>query len=87
MSPANFDEIRVWRPGQARLPRHVVEPNRDSYTWRPQIQIPASKEFCLGLFKSLIMGRVDGSIPNPEKVLLDSFEQYLKGKVSPSRSC
>jgi integrase len=28
------------------------------------------------------MGKVDGSIPNPESVLLDAFEEYLKDKVS-----
>jgi integrase len=29
------------------------------------------------------MGKLNGSIPNPETVLLDAFEAYLKGKVSP----
>ncbi|HUW48832.1 MAG TPA: hypothetical protein VMW36_08850, partial [Patescibacteria group bacterium] len=28
------------------------------------------------------MGKVDGSIPNPEEVLLRSFEKYLESKVS-----
>jgi len=28
------------------------------------------------------MGKVDGSIPNPQTVLLNSFDAYLKGKVS-----
>jgi len=28
------------------------------------------------------MGKIDGSIPNPEKVFLDAFGEYLKGKVS-----
>jgi integrase len=35
------------------------------------------------LFKSLIMGKVDGSYPNMEAHLLDAFEGYLKPKVSP----
>ena len=30
----------------------------------------------------MLMGKVDGSIPNPETVLLTSFEKYLEGKVS-----
>jgi integrase len=34
------------------------------------------------LFKSLVMAKIEGSIPNPETVLLTSFEEYLKGKVS-----
>jgi integrase len=35
------------------------------------------------LFKSLVMGKVDGSYPNMEAHLLDAFEGYLKPKVSP----
>jgi hypothetical protein len=46
------------------------------------IHIPASKEFCLGMFKSLVMGKVDGSVPNLELMVLENFDYYLKDKVS-----
>jgi integrase len=36
------------------------------------------------VFESLVMGKTNGSIPNPETVLLDAFDEYLRVKAKVS---
>jgi hypothetical protein len=79
MSLALSDPIELEvKPHQAGLPRHNSCSRHEPFPRHESIKVSDPLNF----FRGLLMGTESGSYPNAEKVFLDAFEGYLKGKVN-----